>query len=81
MNEENLGKPKGAKNKFGRELKEVFKKVFDEINAGDPKAKYNLRQWAEDNPGDFYNIISKMLPKEIDLGNQDGEVLKVEWEK
>lgn len=68
-----VGRPKGS----GNDVDRVFQKVFNEINAGDPKAKWNLRQWAEENPGEFYKLIAKKLKAEItvDTGESLIEVL------
>ena len=63
------GRPKGAKGK--NELRDAFMKVFCDLQVVDQKARYNLRVWAENNPSEFYSIISKMLPKDITI---DGEI-------
>jgi hypothetical protein len=60
------------------------------------KAKYNtfremvldwadnpdkFKAWADENPGDAYKLAGNLMPKEVDLGNKKGEVLKVVWEQ
>lgn len=53
------GRPKGSKNKFTT-LKQSFLDAFVGIGgAGE------LQKWAKDNQKDFYNMVSKLLPKEI----------------
>lgn len=65
------GRPKGSKNKFTA-LKDTFLQAFEDI--GGVK---ELARWGKDekNRGAFYQIISKMLPKEIELtGDPDKPV-------
>lgn len=56
------GRPPGAVNKITRTVKEVFAKVFDELQ-DDPEA--NLQQWAKQNKTEFYKLSSKLLPIQI----------------
>lgn len=58
----NTGRPKGATNKTTRTVKEVFAKVFDELQ-DDPKA--NLKVWAKNNKTEFYKLSSKLLPIQL----------------
>lgn len=69
----NKGKPKGAKNKITKSVKEMVKAAFDELQ-DDPKA--NLVSWAKRNPRDFYNIAAKLIPTEVDAKIQT-ETIKV----
>lgn len=57
------GRPKGAKNKLTRSVKEMVKQVFDELQE-DPKA--SLEAFAKKYPRDFYNIAAKLIPTEVD---------------
>ena len=54
------GRPKGTQNKF-TDLKTAFLETFEGI--GGTKT---LTEWAKCNPKDFYVMIAKMLPKEIE---------------
>jgi hypothetical protein len=56
------GRPPGAVNKVTRTVKEVFAKVFDELQ-DDPEA--NLMAWAKANKTEFYKLSSKLLPIQI----------------
>lgn len=59
----NSGKPKGAKNKITRTVKEAVLDVFNKLQ-DDPKA--NLFEWGKKNPGMFYQIAAKLIPTEVD---------------
>ena len=56
------GRPAGAKNRFTT-VKESFLEVFEELN---PDGKAHLLTWARENPGDFYRLAARLLPREID---------------
>lgn len=60
--EGNAGKPKGAKNKITKTVKETVLAAFNDLQE-DPKA--NILKWAKDNPTDFYKIAAKLIPTEI----------------
>ena len=60
------GRPKGSVNKF-TELKDASLEAFDRLDGVD-----GLVKWAErsnDNRGHFYQMITKLLPKDIILGS------------
>lgn len=59
----NKGKPKGAKNKITRTVKEAVLDVFNKLQ-DDPKA--NLLEWGKKNPSMFYQIAAKLIPTEVD---------------
>lgn len=56
------GRPKGTPNKTTREFKELVVSVMSELQEH-PRA--NLKKWAEENPGEFYKIASKLIPTEM----------------
>jgi len=62
-----MGRPKGSKNKFSQFKNDLMKAY--EKNGG---LKW-LTEWAKDNPTEFVSIVSKMLPKEINV-KQSGEI-------
>ncbi len=62
------GKPKGAVNKTTISIKNAFLEAFEK--RGGVKA---LLAWADDEPGEFYRIMSKLLPREMDV-TMGGEV-------
>lgn len=69
--EGNPGKPKGAKNKITKSVKEMVKAAFDELQ-NDKKA--NLVAWAKKNPRDFYTIAAKLIPTELDANIQTATI-------
>lgn len=54
------GRPKGAKNKSTKAVKEALSLAFHGIG-GVPA----LKKWAKDNQGEFYKLWAKMLPQEV----------------
>ena len=61
------GRPKGSKDKF-TELKDSFLEAFDKL--GGVKG---LVEWAEksnNNKGQFYQMITKLLPKSVNIETQ-----------
>lgn len=70
----NKGKPKGAKNKITKTVKQTFGEVFNELQ-DDPKA--NLLEWGKKNPGMFYQIASKLIPTEVQGKMKNSGIIKV----
>jgi hypothetical protein len=67
----NKGKPKGADmhlTKQMRTVKEVVLKAFNNLQE-DPIV--NIENWGKENPKDFYNIASKLIPTEISAVVED----------
>lgn len=58
----NTGKPKGAKNKISKTVKETVLMAFVELQSD---AKANILSWAKENTTDFYKIASKLIPTEV----------------
>lgn len=58
----NTGRPKGAKGKLTKTVKETVLTVFNDLQ-GDPKT--NLKAFAKKYPRDFYTIAAKLIPTEI----------------
>jgi len=63
------GRKRGVKNRFTT-LKQVFLNSFQEIGG-----EKGLSQWARKprNRRDFYKMLSKMLPRDIEISNPEGE--------
>jgi hypothetical protein len=59
----NPGKPKGAKNKSTRLVKEVFSEVFSEFQA-DPEAALSV--WGKANLTEFYKLAARLIPTEVE---------------
>lgn len=56
----NSGRKKGVSNKATVAVKDALDQAFNKL--GGIKA---LTDWATDNPGEFYGLWCKMLPKEV----------------
>jgi len=58
------GRPKGTKNKFTGNVKEMFLTVFVSLQND---SKTNLEAWAKNNPTEFYKLMGRLMPKEIEV--------------
>ena len=67
------GRPKGARNKFTT-LKDAFVEAFEELDG-----VQGLVEWAknEKNRGIFYQMLARMLPKDIGLEIKEERALGV----
>lgn len=54
------GRPKGAKGDRFKEIAEILEAAFDDLGGLDALVK-----WAKRNPGEFYKVWAKLLPKDI----------------
>ena len=54
------GRPVGSKNKFTT-LKNAFIETFEEIGGVD-----NLVEWARANQTEFYRMVARLMPKEVE---------------
>lgn len=70
----NKGKPKGAKNKITKTVKQAVLEVFNELQ-NDPKA--SLLEWGKKNPRDFYQIAAKLIPTEVEANVKGTGIIKV----
>lgn len=61
------GKPKGAVNRTTLSVKNAFLEAFEK--RGGVKA---LLAWANDEPSEFYKIMGKMCPKELEVSGPNG---------
>jgi len=62
------GRPKGAKNKIPKSLKESFLEVYEML--GGTKGLYQWASKSEKNRAIYYQIVSKLLPQELEHGGQ-----------
>ena len=71
--EKRTGRPKGSKDKFTN-LKQAFLDAFEAIGGTDA-----LTAWAkkESNRKAFYSMITKLLPREVDVGQQKDNPLEI----
>ena len=54
------GRPLGSKNKFTT-LKNAFIETFEELGGVD-----NLVEWARANQTEFYRMVARLMPKEVE---------------
>ena len=72
--EGNPGRPPGSKNKF-TQLKEDYLKAF---YSEELKGTEGLIEWAVSNKTTFYQIMTKLFPKGIELSGPDGGPIPTE---
>lgn len=60
--EGNPGRPKGAKGKLTKTVRETVLSAFNSLQ-DDPQ--HNITAFAKKYPRDFYNIAAKLIPTEI----------------
>lgn len=72
------GNPEGRKKGTGNKLPSIFMRclefTFNELQ-GDPKS--NMLSWARDNTTDFYKLVAKLMPKELEITAT--ETKKITW--
>lgn len=66
---EKAGRPLGSPNKLSGTVKENIVQVFDDIGG-----LSFMADWAKENPNQFFNIYSKLLPLQVS-GEGGGAVL------
>jgi len=64
------GRKAGVPNKLSATAKQNVIEVFEQLGGVD-----HMKQWAIDNPNNFYNIYSKILPTQTELSGPDGSEL------
>jgi len=66
------GRKAGTPNKMSMTVKENVIAVFNEIGGVE-----HMKQWAIDNPNNFYNIYAKILPTQTEISGADGSALPI----
>lgn len=66
------GRPKGSANKIGQELQAMLKASFSRVGG----IEYLVKQ-AEENPTAYMTMISKLLPKQVEVSGDIGVMLLV----
>ena len=66
------GRKAGVPNKMSMTVKENVIAVFDGIGGIE-----HMKQWAIDNPNNFYNIYAKILPTQTEISGADGSALPI----
>jgi len=59
------GRKPGIPNKITTSMKEAFRAAFDDLQNESGETLGHLKQWATENPSDFYRICAKMIPQQI----------------
>jgi hypothetical protein len=59
----NPGKPKGALNPLSKSVKETVLEVFNALQIEGGSS--SLKEWATQDPGEFYKIAAKLIPTDI----------------
>jgi len=67
---EGSGRKPGVPNKLSATAKQNVIEVFEQLGGVD-----HMKQWAIDNPNNFYNIYAKILPTQTEIGGIDGSDL------
>jgi hypothetical protein len=69
------GRPKGSKDKF-TDLKQAFLDAFEQTGGTE-----GLAEWAKnkDNKAQFYQMVTKLLPKQIDQRTENTGTLIIKW--
>jgi hypothetical protein len=66
------GRKAGVPNKLSATAKQNVIEVFEQLGGVD-----HMKQWAIDNPNNFYNIYAKILPTQTEIGGIDGSELPI----
>lgn len=66
------GRRRGTPNRFTAQFRDALRIVYDEIGGHEAFAA-----WARENRGDFYRIMSKLLPAEVARPREESAALKV----
>jgi len=64
------GRKAGVPNKLSATAKQNVIEVFEQLGGVD-----HMKQWAIDNPNNFYNIYAKILPTQTELSGPEGSDL------
>jgi len=67
---EGSGRKAGVPNKMSATVKQNVIEVFEQLGGIE-----HMKQWAIDNPNNFYNIYAKILPTQTELSGPDGSEL------
>lgn len=68
---ENSGRKPGVGNKFTTEVKAILEAVHEDIGGLE-----KMREWAEENPTEFYKLWAKLLPKDVTVSGK-GEAIRI----
>jgi hypothetical protein len=69
---EGSGRKPGVPNKMSATVKQNVIEVFEQLGGIE-----HMKQWAMDNPNNFYNIYAKILPTQTEISGADGSALPI----
>ena len=69
---EGSGRKPGVPNKMSATVKQNVIEVFEQLGGVE-----HMKQWAIDNPNNFYNIYAKILPTQTEISGADGSALPI----
>ena len=61
------GRKAGVPNKISATAKQNVIDVFEQLGGVE-----HMTKWAQENPNNFYNIYSKIMPTQTEIGGLDG---------
>jgi hypothetical protein len=64
------GRKAGVPNKLSATAKQNVIDVFEQLGGVE-----HMTKWAQENPNNFYNIYSKIMPTQTEIGGIDGSDL------
>ena len=68
-NPKGVGRPKGRRNRLTVEVKAALETVFEERGG-----TAGLKAWSDQDPGAFYQLWGRLLPKELKANERPGEI-------
>lgn len=71
-NKASKGRQKGSQNKFTANMKQVFLNVFNRLGGEEW-----LWDFANNDPKTFVQILAKLLPNNVNLGDANGEPITI----
>lgn len=71
-NKASKGRVKGSQNKFTADMKQVFLNVFERLGG-----EQWLWDYANNDPKTFIQILAKLLPNNVNLGDANGEPITI----
>lgn len=62
------GRKKGTPNKNTAAIKDAFRTAFEQMGG-----IHSLVEWGKENPTQFYQLVSKLIPTEVHGSGDEGE--------
>ena len=68
----NVGRPKGSKSKTTESIRQAFITAFEKLGG-----VQSLVTWGKANETEFYRLIGRVLPKEVEISGPDGGPIEI----